>query len=69
MLTICVFVCVLCFSCFCPCSLLPCGHLLGKGLALVFDVYCIFVTFPCGGLDQVWYMVVSFPDLCRLSYF
>ena len=33
------------------------------------DVYCIFVTFPCGILGQVWYMIVSFPDLCPLSYF
>ena len=38
-------------------------------LALVGDVYCIFVTFPCGTLGQVWYSIVSFPDLCRLSYF
>ena len=38
-------------------------------LALVGDVYCIFVTFPCGILCQVWYLIVSFPDLCRLSYF
>ena len=38
-------------------------------LVLVGDVYCIFVTFPCGILDQVWYLIVSFPDLCRLSYF
>ena len=38
-------------------------------LALVGDVYCIFVTFPCGILGQVWYLIVSFPDLCRLSYF
>ena len=28
-----------------------------------------FVTFPCGILGQVWYLVVSFPDCCRLSYF
>ena len=28
-----------------------------------------FVTFPCGILGQVWYLVVSFPDLCRHSYF
>ena len=33
------------------------------------DVYCIFVTFPCGILGQVWYLIVSFPDLCRISYF
>ena len=28
-------------------------------LALVCDVYCIFVTFPCGILGQVWYLIVS----------
>ena len=33
------------------------------------DVYCIFVTFPCGILGQVWYLIASFPDLCHLSYF
>ena len=36
-------------------------------LALVGDVYCIF-TFPCCILGQVRYLVVSFLDLCRLSY-
>ena len=38
-------------------------------LALVGDVYCIFDTFPCGILGHVWYLIVSFPVLCRLSYF
>ena len=38
-------------------------------MALVGDVYCIFVTFPCCILGQVWYLIVSFPDLCRLSNF
>ena len=38
-------------------------------LALVGDVYCIFVTFLCGILGQVWYLIVLFPDLCLLSYF
>ena len=38
-------------------------------LALVGDVYFIFVTFPCGILGQLWYLIVSFPDFCRLSYF
>ena len=33
------------------------------------DVYCIFVSFPCGILCQVWFLVASFPDLCRLAYF
>ena len=38
-------------------------------LALLGDVYCIFITFPCDILCQVWYLIVSFPDLCFLSYF
>ena len=38
-------------------------------LALVGDVNCIFVTFPRGILGQVWYLIVSFPDLCHLSYY
>ena len=38
-------------------------------VALVHDVYCIFVAFRCDVLDQLWYLIVSFPDLCRLSYF
>ena len=37
-------------------------------LALVGGVYYIFVTFPCGILGQVWYLIVSFLDLCLLSY-
>ena len=36
-------------------------------MKLVFKLY--FVTFPCGILDQVWYLIVSIPDRCRLSYF
>ena len=41
----------------------------GKGLtscSLVCDVLCVFVTFPCGILGQVWYLIVSIPDLCLL---
>ena len=30
---------------------------------------CVFDTFPCGILGQLWYLIVSVPDLCRLSYF
>ena len=29
----------------------------------------VFVTFPCGILDQVWYFIVPIPDLCHLSSF
>ena len=24
---------------------------------------CVFVTLPCGILGQVWYLIVSIPDL------
>ena len=30
---------------------------------------CVFVTFPCGILGQVRYLILSIPDLCHLSYF
>ena len=44
----------------------------GKGLTsrLLFVMFnCVFVTFPCGILGQVWYFIVSVPDLYRLWYF
>ena len=44
----------------------------GKGLTsrrLFVKYNCIFVTFPCGILGQMWYFIVSIPDLCRLPYF
>ena len=34
----------------------------GKGL-------CFFVTFPCGILGHLWYLIVSILDLCRNTYF
>ena len=44
----------------------------GKGLTswLSFVMFnCVFVTIACGILIQVWYSIVSIPDLCSLSYF
>ena len=44
----------------------------GKGLTpwLSFVMFnCVFVTFPFGILCQVWYFIVSIPELCQLSYF
>ena len=38
-------------------------------LTLVCDDYCNFVTFPFGIFGQVWYLIVSIPDHCCLSYF
>ena len=44
----------------------------GKGLTswLLFVMFnCVCVTFSCGILGLVWYLIVSIPDLCRLSFF
>ena len=38
-------------------------------MAFVCDVYCDRVTFPFGILGRVWYLIVSIPDPCCLSYF
>ena len=42
----------------------------GKGLTywLLLVMFIVFF-YPCGILGKVWYLIVSFPDLCRLSYF
>ena len=37
-------------------------------MTLVCDVYCDFVTFPFGILGKMWYLIVSIPDPCCLSY-
>ena len=36
-------------------------------LALLYVMfYCVFVTFPCCAVGQVWYLIVSIPDHCIL---
>ena len=59
--------CYLCLGlpCFLICSLLPCGQLLGKVVMFT----CVFVTFTCGILSKVCYLIVLIPDFCCLSYF
>ena len=46
----------------------PARKALTSWLMLVMFIV-FFVTFPCGILDQVWYLIVSFSDRCHLSYF
>ena len=44
----------------------------GKELTswLLFVMFnCVTVTFPCGFLGQVWYLIVWIPDLFHLSCF
>ena len=38
-------------------------------LALVCSVLLWACYFPIGILGQVWYLIVSIPDLCTLAYF
>ena len=38
-------------------------------LALVCGVLLLVCYFPIGILGQVWYSIVSIPDICTLSYF
>ena len=46
----------------------PAGKELTSWLLFVM-LNCVFVTFPCGIQGQVWYLIVSNPDLCHLFYF
>ena len=64
---------VLCLICLCErlfiCALWsPAGKGLTSWLSFVVS-NCKFVTFSIGILSQVWYLIVSIPDLCTLTYF
>ena len=50
------------------CLVVTCWERAGL-LAPVGGVLLYFVTFPCGILGQVWYLIEAIPDLCPLSYF
>ena len=66
-----IYVSCLSLLCCLVCCLQPCGHLLGKGLplgSLVRLFSCVFVTFPYCVPGPVWYLIVSFPDLCLPLY-
>ena len=63
---------VLCLLCFVRAFLyVLCGHLLGKGWPLGSRLWCLLWVchFPIGILGQVWYLIVSIPDLCTITYF
>ena len=63
---------VLCLLCFVHvCLYVLCGHLLGKGWPLGSRLWCLLWVchFPIGILGQVWYLIVSIPDLCNLITF
>ena len=66
---------VSCLSLFCciVCSLQPNDYLLGggggggQGWPLVCDVYIVCVTIPYSVPGQVWYLIVSIHDLCKIQ--
>ena len=68
-----MFFSVLCLLCICACLFIcalwsPAGKGLTSWLSFVVS-NCEFVAFPCGILGQVWYLIVSIPDLCTLTFF
>ena len=69
LLCFCSVLCLLCFVRVCLYVLR--GHLLGKGWPLGSPLWCLLWVchFPIGILGQVWYLIVSIPDLCNLTYF
>ena len=50
---------------------MPCGHLLVMGLPLGSRLWYLNVslTVPICILGKVWYLILSIPDLCTLTYF
>ena len=66
--------CYLCFvsvilSCLGPCLFIA-ALSSPNGKTLLYVVFsCVFVTFPCGVLGQVWYLIVSIPNICLLPNF
>ena len=52
------------------CLYVLCGHLQGKGWPLGSRLWCLLWVchFPIGILGQVWYLIVSIPDLCTITY-
>ena len=68
----CVFFCLLFTMSFCAsvymCLVVTCWKK-ADPLALVCGVLLLVCHFPIGILGQVWYLIVSIPDLCSLTYF
>ena len=55
---------------FVHCSLVVTCSEMAKLLALSYMIFFVFfVTFPCVVMGQVWYLIVSIPDLCLRTYF
>ena len=65
------FLSCVCYAFVHVCLFVPGGHLQGKGWPLCSSLWgplqaCHFLI---GILGQVWYLIVSIPDLCTLTHF
>ena len=60
-----------CYTLLRVCLYVPCGHMLGKGWPLGSRFWCptVSLSLSIGILGQVWYLIVSIPDLCTFTYF
>ena len=65
------FMSCICYAFVRVCLFVPCGHLLRQGGSLGSRLWCITLSFHFAicTLGQVWYLIVSIPDLCTLTYF
>ena len=68
-----MFFSVLCLLCLCTCLFIcalwsPAGKGLTSWLSFVVS-NCEFVTFPSVSWVRLWYLNVSIPDLCTLTYY
>ena len=55
---------------FVPCSLVVICWERADLLTLLCEIFsCVLVTFPYDVLGQVWYLIVSIPNLCLFPYF
>ena len=59
---------VLCWGLFIDALWPPAGKGLTSWLSFMM-LNCVFTSFPCGILGQVWCLIVSIPDLCPFNYF
>ena len=68
---LCIYLFCACYAFVRVCLFVPCGHLLGKDCPLSSRMWCLTMSLSLsvGILGQVWYMIVSIPDLCTLIYF
>ena len=63
-----LFFSVLCLLCLCA-RLFICALWSPAGKGLPSWLLFVVCHFPIGILGQLWYLIVSIPDICTLTYF